>query len=121
MNGVPGAGGLAVEQNVQAGGMTEPESVPGADLPDPLQVGAPNHQVQITGQGGMLGIGFFHVHQNRQSADQLMRHTLGHQRTGDFVQNTGQIEQALFEHEINSFSAIRGVVQKLRKGEHSSA
>jgi hypothetical protein len=42
------------------------------------------------------------VNQNRQSVDQFVRDVLGDQWAGDFVQNAGQVEEALFEHEITA-------------------
>jgi len=91
--------------------------VGGGDFFDPFEILAPDHEVNVPSQRGEFRVGLLNMYENRQAANQFVRHALVRQHLGDFVQHANQIEQPFLKQAIDRFPFRRGVTKELFEGE----
>ena len=66
------------------------------DIFDAVEVGTANQEIDVARERGMSGVGFLHVDEDGEAADQFVQDSCLGKRVADLVQDSDDIEQPLF-------------------------
>jgi len=98
--------------------VAKPETMPGCDLFDPIQIRSAHHEIHVAREHGVSRICLFDVDENGQTADQFVGDARIREGPRDFVHNADEVKQPFLEQGIYRLSTICGILQKLCKRKH---